>query len=727
LNIRQITGTFGKLENYTLYIKEGLNVISAPNESGKSTWCALLRAMFYGLPTRTSGPAADKNRYAPRSGSAMAGRMELVHNGRALTAIRRTARPDRPMADFSVRDSESGTVVTDLTAANFGETLLGVPREVFERSSFIAQNALAVEQSAELERRIAAIVSTGEEGSSCREAMERLKKQLQHRRYRKSGLIPRLEEEISLLKDRLRRSESLRAQLTEDEALLPQLEEEERALLSRIEQLERSAHSPAQQEYNRLCAQLAIAEDYLAQLQRSAASLPERSELLSLKAAAGNVLALRLNEENARHQLALRCRETAEAEKERAKHPLYSPLTGEQARAAASETRKQLERHRRAVRHLRISATVACLLALLCAASLAFSVRTLPYLAPVFLLLALALFLRAQKAARHCRAILAPYRSQADILAEADIYYNVYAHYADTLRAQEQAQKRHRELANSAEAAFSALLIAVQRFDSTAYDLNGADEAIRTALAARDALTAARQNCDALCRRCESAAAMLTPDSRSEEPGNLKALTAQLSALREQREETLLRLGRISAQLAADGDPAAIAREIRDKETLHAALEREYSVFSLAMSALEEANEELQNRFSPELSKKCAKYFAKLTKGKYNTVLLQRTLEAAAETEDDPYPISALQLSQGAADQLYLSLRLAICDLLLPPGTPLVLDDALTAFDDERAAAALEVLLEISQSRQVLLFTCQDREERLLRARGAQGVTYISL
>ena len=47
--IKRMTASFGCLEGRTLELHEGLNVVSAPNESGKSTWCAFIRAMLYGV------------------------------------------------------------------------------------------------------------------------------------------------------------------------------------------------------------------------------------------------------------------------------------------------------------------------------------------------------------------------------------------------------------------------------------------------------------------------------------------------------------------------------------------------------------------------------------------------------------------------------------------------------------------------------------------------------
>ena len=83
-----------------------------------------------------------------------------------------------------------------------------------------------------------------------------------------------------------------------------------------------------------------------------------------------------------------------------------------------------------------------------------------------------------------------------------------------------------------------------------------------------------------------------------------------------------------------------------------------------------------------------------------------------AARRDGLLPRRALALSQGTADQLYLAVRLAVCDLVLPgeDPCPLVLDDALANFDDARMALALETLAELGKQRQILLFTCHSRE-----------------
>ena len=165
----------------------GLNIIEAPNESGKSTLLAFLRVMLYGFPPRERGAMADKNRYAPWSLSPMRGTLTLTCEKGGITLQRDTARANSPMGRFSAVYTGSGEAVDGLTAADCGETLLGVPCEVYERSAFIRQSSLTVDASAELERRIAALITTGEEGQSFSEASAALKKQLNARKYNKSG------------------------------------------------------------------------------------------------------------------------------------------------------------------------------------------------------------------------------------------------------------------------------------------------------------------------------------------------------------------------------------------------------------------------------------------------------------------------------------------------------------------------------------------------------------
>ena len=72
-------------------------------------------------------------------------------------------------------------------------------------------------------------------------------------------------------------------------------------------------------------------------------------------------------------------------------------------------------------------------------------------------------------------------------------------------------------------------------------------------------------------------------------------------------------------------------------------------------------------------------------------------------------------------------MRLAICEMVLPveQNAPLILDDALLTFDDERLHKTLDYLVQLGSRRQILLFSCQSREVDYLT--GRSGVHILNL
>ena len=99
-----------------------------------------------------------------------------------------------------------------------------------------------------------------------------------------------------------------------------------------------------------------------------------------------------------------------------------------------------------------------------------------------------------------------------------------------------------------------------------------------------------------------------------------------------------------------------------------------------------------------------------MTGGRYQRLSMGEDFSLQSGTAEEETLHDALWRSDGTVDQLYLALRLAVAEELTPEA-PLILDDALVRFDDERMKAALAILRELSDKRQVILFTCQQREK----------------
>ena len=192
MTILRMRASFGCLQNAELTLAPGLNVLTLPNESGKSTWAQFLLAMFYGVDTgerAKAGSIPAKTKYKPWSGAPMAGEIELDWEGRIII-IERTSRGRTPMGQFRAYEKDSGVPVPELTAENCGRVLLGVERSVFERSAFVRQLGLAVSADDALEKRLASLVTTGEETVSAAETARRLRDRKNRLRHNKTGLIP---------------------------------------------------------------------------------------------------------------------------------------------------------------------------------------------------------------------------------------------------------------------------------------------------------------------------------------------------------------------------------------------------------------------------------------------------------------------------------------------------------------------------------------------------------
>lgn len=242
--LRRMQANFGCLKNAELRLKPGLNIIEAPNESGKSTWCAFLRCMLYGVDSARRGPFTDKQRYAPWDGSAMEGQIQLEYEGRDITLYRRSHHG--PMRDFAALYTGSGESVSGLGAADAGQQLTGFVESVFERSAFVRQGAIAVDNSPELEKRLSSLLTAGEEGASFAEAEQRLLAWQRSRRSRGRGHLPVLEAEITGIREELSYMDALEAELTglerkaesAGEAWKAQLQKNEHGLESRRRRLD---------------------------------------------------------------------------------------------------------------------------------------------------------------------------------------------------------------------------------------------------------------------------------------------------------------------------------------------------------------------------------------------------------------------------------------------------------------------------------------------------------
>lgn len=722
--IYRMAASFGRLQNHTLELKEGLNIIQAPNESGKSTWCAFLISMLYGINSRErdrSGFVADKNRYAPWSGLPMAGRIDCRWEGQDLTLMRATRRQTAPMGEFRAIYTGSGDLVPELTGQTCGEALLGITKEVFERSAFIRQAGLPITQDAGLERRIASLITSGQEDTSYTEAAAALKAQLNRRRHNKTGQLPQLEVQLADVRRQLEETRSLSEQLQQARRQEEDLRRQEASL---EQQLSLHDRWEAQQKRQSLADAEATAERAgqnaeVLRCQLALDHIPENDTISRLRGAIVNLETTRKSVDKARSQ-----RDEAMKSLLRAEAAVNeSPFAGQTAENAQREASRQPPKQRTPL-NLLVLALIWLAGALVKLFFPAFLPAAQP---PVFwavwsgaaLAAAGALFvLTHRKAAAWHAARRKRFGAddQTAITALAGTYIKL-------LEARDAAQSDLNAKSATADALYNSLtsneqgiLLEVRRFAPTAYDIPTADALLRLCAQRRQELsraeTAAREAVlrRDLLRQQLPAEADMTPVTAP--AGSRQEVQARLEQVRTALHDIRSAADRLAGQLHVLGDPAVLRSSMQAMEDEQARLEGEFQSLRLALDTLDSVNTALQSRFSPALGRRAAEIFGQLTEGQYSGVVLDRSLHVGAEPAGDSIYRDAALLSAGAADQLYLAVRLAICDLVLPAEkqVPIILDDALANFDDSRCAAALRYLKEAARTRQILLFTCHSRE-----------------
>lgn len=132
----------------------------------------------------------------------------------------------------------------------------------------------------------------------------------------------------------------------------------------------------------------------------------------------------------------------------------------------------------------------------------------------------------------------------------------------------------------------------------------------------------------------------------------------------------------------------------------------------IAIENLNESIREVRGNFGNILNSNVINYFKTLTDKKYDDVMVSDSYDMKVRKGTEILPGAIL--SNGANDQLYLSLRLAFINMIYRGmDFPVILDDAFVQYDDIRAEKALEILLEANFN-QLLIFTCQSREKNIL-------------
>ncbi len=215
-----------------------------------------------------------------------------------------------------------------------------------------------------------------------------------------------------------------------------------------------------------------------------------------------------------------------------------------------------------------------------------------------------------------------------------------------------------------------------------------------------------------LCQSAENSEGSLA--KQSEQISALMAKQNDCSLVIEEQQRIQWELEKKLEHLSTCKDRATALKHIlKENERIR----QEIASLDLAIDTLKELSMTIRDSFGLYLNKTASDLISGITGGIYSSISIDENLNAYLNTKRKLIPLE--QVSSGTADQIYLAMRLAAARFM-QGGTdrlPLIFDDSFVLYDDERLRTVLK-WLPSAYSGQILVFTCHEREMRVLKEEG---------
>ena len=217
---------FGTLSNLDREFDPGENVILEDNGSGKSTFAAFLRVMFFGFEGDRKHDVLDneRKRFAPWQGGAYGGRVTFEVNGKTYEVTRKFGETEKKDV-FELRDAKTNLPSEDFTEY-LGEELFRMDRQSFSRTIFVGQMQIETETTDDINSHIGNVADVQNDMNHFNDAVKMLD-DLANRMSatRKTGSISKRREQMSEIEAKLRSYDSVSESMEEAKRRMEEAEQ----------------------------------------------------------------------------------------------------------------------------------------------------------------------------------------------------------------------------------------------------------------------------------------------------------------------------------------------------------------------------------------------------------------------------------------------------------------------------------------------------------------------
>ncbi len=187
-------------------------------------------------------------------------------------------------------------------------------------------------------------------------------------------------------------------------------------------------------------------------------------------------------------------------------------------------------------------------------------------------------------------------------------------------------------------------------------------------------------------------------------------------AINKTEQEKLSLQDEIKTSLKEKRDLANVEREILQWENKLEEMKIKDDALETTMGVIQIVHQETQREYAPVLNQSAAEILSRITGGRYPAMHIDRELNIALLEQGRKEYLELRDLSMGTMDQVYFAFRIALADLIYTGSgrLPLILDDSFTQYDDDRLKKVMQLLMDLSRERQIILFCARQKEVEVL-------------
>lgn len=738
-------GAFGGLKNLDINLEDSFNVIYGENEHGKTTVMNFIKMMFYG--TERSSAQLSKNlrkKYTPWDNSIMAGSIYFENDGRLY-------RLERIFGSSNSTDKvtliEIGLGTRESVSADIGVTLFGLSSAAFERSIFIGQfgfpesNNLA---SGELNGKLSNIASAGDETISYDAVYKRLetaKYELMSKSGR-SGIYDKNLKDLKELEAQLEDSTNTEQTINSAKQKAKLMAEEITALqekLSAVKIKVEAENDVRNAEKLKELLNLKSRLDTLNQsLTLSDGKLADEMFVKKVEFCLSKIDTYKAKIETKQSEnkllesnLKLALNPSPDASPEKLEELLGKVQSIEEEINKIEKNLEVLSSAPKAKINI-LWYILSGIFAISCAIAFALPLsKTLAFvglgLALIFICIALITTAKAKQKNVQAEAKIVDLKLKENqlisLLASEKANFTAINTALNTNSAMIENQKQklaqnneeiailHQETATEENTLFS-LFSSLKETHST--------EEIKLALVElkqnAESQKSLKQNINYILKDIgnisyDEARAKLDNMSVDTETNfeklksDMEELTGEITTKREILATILAEIKSLSANAK---NPETIKKDLDDLKQKTDAQKEYCDCLDIALSVLADSYSEVRQSYGSVLEQNASEIFKGLTDNRYSNISISKSFDITVEKSDVFGGRELDYLSSGTVDQAYLSLRLALSSLITQENEnlPIILDDALAQYDDNRTKTALKFLSDYSKNGQIIMFTC---------------------